>query len=224
MTQSTVTRPQPPDDRGKGSFGINLDGVLDDDLRAGLPVIIYARWVLVIAGLGLSLWNSADFVEAQISVLIILILAVGNFFLQVEVNRERPIKKWIVYAASAVDIGAITGVLVLTNSFPSSTYVFFMPALLALSVTFSTSNTAKYTAGALIGYALISIAPINDMGGGTVEATSLLIHVLILLSVPFCGNVFWRLERTRRTQEINADLVEQQLTDNFETTSIGGDA
>lgn len=224
MTQSTVTIPEPPENRGKGSFGINLDEVLSDDLRAGLPVIIYARWVLVIAGLGLSLWNSADFVEAQISVLIILILAVGNFFLQVEVNRERPIKKWIVYAASAVDIGAITGVLVLTNSFPSSTYVFFMPALLALSVTFSTSNTAKYTAGALIGYALISIAPINDMGGGTVEATSLLIHVLILLSVPFCGNVFWRLERTRRTQEINADLVEQQLTDNFETTSIGGDA
>ncbi len=224
MTQTTVTRPQPPDNRGKGSFGINLDEVLDDDLRAGLPVIIYARWVLVIAGLGLSLWNSADFVEAQISVLIILILAVGNFFLQVEVNRERPIKKWIVYAASAVDIGAITGVLMLTNDFPSSTYVFFMPALLALSVTFSTSNTAKYTAAALIGYALISIAPINNMGGGTVEATSLLIHVLILLSVPFCGNVFWRLERARRTQEINADLVEQQLTDNFETTSIGGDA
>ncbi len=224
MTQTTVTSSEPPDDLVKRSFGVNLDAVLNDDIKAGLPVIIYARWVLVIAGLGLTLWNSADFVEAQVSVLIILVLAVGNFFLQVEVNRERPIKKWIVYSASAVDIGAITGVLVLTNTFPSSTYVFFMPALLALSVTFSTANTAKYTAGALIGYALISIAPINDMGGGTVEATSLLIHVLILLSVPFCGNVFWRLERTRRTQEINADLVEQQLTDNFETASIGGDA
>jgi len=224
MTQSTVTRRIPPDDTGKGSFGVNLDDVLDDDIKAGLPVIIYARWVLVIAGLGLTLWNSANFVEAQVSVLIILVLAVGNFFLQVEVNRERPIKKWIVYGASAIDIGAITGVLVLTNTFPSSTYVFFMPALLALSVTFSTFNTAKYTIGAVIGYGLISIAPINDMGGGTVEATSLLIHMLILLSVPFCGGVFWRLERTRRTQEINADMVEQQLTDNFETTSTGGDA
>lgn len=224
MTQSTVARPEPPDNRGKGPFSVNLEGVLNDDIKAGLPVIIYARWVLVIAGLGLTLWNSTDFVQAQVSVLIILVLAVGNFFLQVEVNRERPIQKWIVYAASAVDIGAITGVLMLNNSFPSSTYVFFMPALLALSVTFSTANTAKYTAGALIGYALISIAPINDMGGGTVEATSLFIHVLILVSVPFCGSVFWRLERTRRTQEINADLVERQLTDNFETTSIGGDA
>ena len=30
-------------------------------------------------------------------------------------NRERPITKWIVYGASAVDIGAITGVLKLTD-------------------------------------------------------------------------------------------------------------
>lgn len=224
MTQMTATRPQSPDDGDRRSFGVNLDDVLNDDIKAGLPVIIYARWVLVIAGLGLTLWNSADFVQAQVSVLIILVLAVGNFFLQVEVNRERPIKKWIAYGASAVDIGAITGVLLLTNTFPSSTYVFFMPALLALSVTFSTVNTAKYTAGALIGYGLISIAPINDMGGGSVEATSLLIHMLILLSVPFCGNVFWRLERTRRTLEIDADLVEKQLTDNFGTTSTEGDA
>lgn len=224
MTQMTAARPQSPDDGSRGKFGVNLDDVLNDDIKAGLPVIIYARWVLVIAGLGLTLWNSAGIVQAQVSVLIILVLAVGNFFLQVEVNRERPIKKWIVYAASAIDIGAITGVLLLTNTFPSSTYVFFMPALLALSVTFSTINTAKYTVGALIGYSLISIAPINDMGGGAVEATSLLIHVLILVSVPFCGNVFWRLERTRRTLEIDADLVEKQLTDNFETTSTGGDA
>ena len=115
MTQPTATRRKPPDDSGAGSFGINLDDVLDDDIRVGLPVIIYARWVLVIAGLGLSLWNSANFVEAQVSVLIILVLAVGNFFLQVEVNRERPITKWIVYGASAVDIGAITGVLKLTD-------------------------------------------------------------------------------------------------------------
>ncbi len=53
-TQSTATRRKPPDDSGAGSFGINLDDVLDDDIRAGLPVIICARWVLVISGLSLT--------------------------------------------------------------------------------------------------------------------------------------------------------------------------
>ena len=225
MTQSTIARPEPPPEKGgTRGLGFNIDAVTNDDIKAGLPVIISARWVLVIAGLALTLWNSTSFVQAQVSVLIILGLAVGNFFLQVEVNRNRAISKWIVYGASAVDIAAISGVLALTNVFPSSTYVFYMPALLALSVTFSTSSTAKYTAGAVLGYALLAIAPINDMGGGNVVVTSLLIHVLILISVPFCGNVYWRLERSRRVREIETDLVEQHLTDNFETTSVGGDA
>ncbi|MDP6666533.1 MAG: hypothetical protein QF357_03945 [Dehalococcoidia bacterium] len=224
MTQTTTTGAPPSDTGGSGTFGFNFTPVSGEDIKSGLPVIIYARWVLVITGLALTLWNSGSFIEAQVSVAIILGLAVGNFFLQVEVNRERPIPTWIVYAASAVDIAAITSVLALTNTFPSSTYVFYMPALLALSVTFSTFNTAKYTVGALAAYTLVSIAPINDIGGGTVETTSLLVHVLVLLSVPFCGNVYWRLERTRRAEEINNDLVEQQLTDNYVTTSVGGDA
>lgn len=225
MTQSTVTRSRPPDASGGGSFGINFDGVLSDDIKAGLPMIIYARWVLVIAALGLTMWNANpdNFYETQISVLIILVLAVGNFFLQVEVNRQRKIQTWIVYAASVIDIVSISGVLALTNTFPSSTYVFYMPALLALSVTFSTFNTAKYTMAALAAYLLIAIAPINDMGGGAVAATDLIIHALVLVAVPVCGNVYWRLEKTRRAQEIQTDLVEQQLTENFETTSVGGD-
>ena len=106
MTQSTETRSQPPDASGGGSFGINLDGVLSDDIKAGLPMIIYALWVLVIAALRLTMWNANpdNFYETQISVLIILVLAVGNFFLQVEVNRQRKIQTWIVYAASVIDI------------------------------------------------------------------------------------------------------------------------
>jgi len=225
VTKSTDTRSHPPDASGKKSFGIDLARTITDDIKSGLPMIIYARWVLVITGFGLTIWNPPEnLFEIQISVLILIGLAVGNFFLQVEVNRERPIKRWIVYGASVVDIAAISGVLALTNSFPSSIYVFYMPALLALSVTFSTLTTAKYTVAALAAYALISIAPINDMGGGSVAVTNLIIHGLVLVAVPFCGNVYWRLEKTRRGQEIETDLIDQQLTDNFATTSVGGDA
>jgi len=222
MTEPT-TRRKPPDDRGP-SIDIDLKGVITDDIKAGLPVVIYARWVLVVAGLAFTLWNADSFVQAQISVLIILVLAVGNFFLQVEVNRKGSIPKYIVYGASIVDIVAISGVLALSNVFPASTYVFYMPALLAISVTFSTANTAKFTIGAVVAYALLEIAPINDHGGDKAMTTALLIHLIILVSVPFCGAVYWRLERARRVSEIETDLVEQQLTDNFETTSVGGDA
>jgi hypothetical protein len=219
MTQATKPRSKPPSKNEVKNFGINMSSIANDDIKAGLPVIIYARWVLVIAGFALTLWNSSDFIEAQVSILILLGLAVGNFFLQVEVNRKRAIPAWIVYGASLIDIAAISGVLALSNVFPSSTYVFFMPALLAISVTFSTSNTAKYTVGALVAYALLAIAPINDAGGSNEVASSLIIHALVLVAVPFCGNVYWRLERSRRVDEIHTDLVEQALTDSFELSS-----
>lgn len=220
MTQATMPRSKQSSEDDKKNFGVNISKVAGDDIKAGLPVIIYARWILVIAGFGLTLWNSSNFVEAQVSILILLGLAVGNFFLQVEVNRKRAIPAWIVYGASVIDIAAISGVLALSNVFPSSTYVFYMPALLAISVTFSTVNTAKYTAGALVAYLLIVIAPINDLGGSNEMATNLIVHALILVSVPFCGNVYWRLERSRRVQEIQTDLVEQELTDTFEMSSV----
>jgi hypothetical protein len=223
MTESSTKSHDPPDEKGYVA-GINLKSLITDDIKAGLPVIIYARWVLVVAGLALTLWNSNNLAEAQVSVLIIMGLAIGNFFLQVEVGRKGTIPKYIVYGASIVDIAAISGVLAMSNVFPASTYVFYMPALLALSVTFSTANTAKFTVAALLAYALLVIAPINDAGGGKELTTGLLIHLIILVAVPFCGNVYWRLERSRRVSEIETDLIEQQLTDNFETTPSGGDA
>jgi len=223
MTQSSTARCEPPDDRSPG-IRINLKGMITEDIKAGLPVIIYARWVLVVAGLGLTLWNASNFVEAQVSVLIIMGLAIGNFFLQVEVGRKGTIPKYVVYGASVVDIAAISGVLVMSNVFPASTYVFYMPALLALSVTFSTANTAKFTVAALFAYSLLAIAPFNDSGGGKVMTTALLMHAIILVAVPFCGNVYWRLERSRRVSEIETDLIERHLTDNFEMAPSGGDA
>ena len=35
----------------------NEDEMVSEDVRHGLPVIIYARWLLIIAGFGLALWN-----------------------------------------------------------------------------------------------------------------------------------------------------------------------
>ena len=80
MTQSTVTRRIPPDDSGTGSFGVNLDDVLDDDIKAGLPVIIYARWVLVIAGLLLSGTVAASVKVAALNTLAVALARVSGIW------------------------------------------------------------------------------------------------------------------------------------------------
>ncbi len=189
-----------------------------DEFRHGLPVIIFARWVLVVAGLGFALWNPGDLVDLQVSVVLILGLAVANFFLHVEVTRNRTIDPRIVYMASVLDLAFITVVLVVGGSFPSSVYVFYLPALLSISVTFPTGRTTIYTIATASVYAAISVSQIARVETAITAAVSMdvLTHVLVLIAVPACGNVYWRLERSRRDREVHAEQVEQAITESFD--------
>ena len=194
-----------------------VDDVISGDVKHGLPVIIYARWLLVVAGLGLAIWNSDGLISLQVTVVLVLAMAVGNFFLHVETARNKPINRVIVYAASVADITAITVVIAMSEVFGTSVYVFYMPALLALSVTFRTSDTFFYTVAAIGAYAAVSAGLIESQDVVSNVPTTMLAHVLVLVAVPACGNVYWRLERDRRTRESQNELLERQVSDQFES-------
>ncbi len=166
-----------------------------EDMAHGLPVIIFARWILVVAGLGLALWNAENLVELQVSVVLILGLAVGNFFLHAQLLKREPIRAEIVYGASAADLAIISTILIVTGQFPSTPYVFYLPALLAISVTFGTRVTFVYTVAVLATYGLIAATTGGSEDGA---AAAVLTHLLILAAVPVCGNIYWRMERDRR--------------------------
>lgn len=194
-----------------------VDDVISEDVKHGLPVIIYARWLLVIAGLGLAIWNPQGLIALEVTVVLVLVMAVGNFFLHVETARNKPINKVIVYAASVADITAITVVIAMSGEFGSSVYVFYMPALLALSVTFRTRDTLIYTVAAIGAYAGVSAVAIVAQDVVTNVPTTMLAHVLVLAAVPVCGNVYWRLERDRRARETQNELLERQVSEQFES-------
>ena len=61
-----------------------------DDLAHGQVVIIAARWVLVVAGLILALWDPAPIAELRFQIVFILGLAMVNFYLQAQVLMRRP--------------------------------------------------------------------------------------------------------------------------------------
>src|SRR5919109_362164 len=52
-----------------------------DDLAQGQIVVVVARWILVLAGLVLALWNPAPIDELRAQVAAVLLLAVANFYL-----------------------------------------------------------------------------------------------------------------------------------------------
>lgn len=165
----------------------------DKELAHGEGVIIAARWILVAAGLTLALWNPAGLVQLQVAIVLILGLAVVNFALHMQIRTKGSLMTPVVYATSAADLVAISLLIIAGGGFPATPYVFYLPALLAISVTFRTQVTALYTAAAVIAYGLIALVTAAQS-----DVLPVLLQMLMLAAVPVCGNVYWRLERDRR--------------------------
>ncbi len=181
-----------------------------EDLKHGQVVIIAARWVLVGAGLLLAMWNPDALGELRVQLTLILGLAVANFFLHSRVLMGRPIHAPVVYLASAVDIAAISLIIIAGGGLVSGLFVFYFPALLALSVAFRTEATLVFAGATIAIYGLIGSASGLEGDAGA----ALMARMLMLGGVAICGNVFWRIERDRRRDaEVAHDELKLSLSD-----------
>ena len=164
-----------------------------EDLSYGQVVIIAARWILVVAGLMLALWEPDAIGELRIQIVLILGLAVANFYLHAQVLMGRPVMAPVVLGASAADIGIISLIIFAQGGFESQLYVFYFPAILALSVVFRTQVTVAFTGAAVATYGLIALSTAS----GDVEQI-IVTRLLMIAGVAVCGNAYWRIERDRR--------------------------
>jgi hypothetical protein len=171
-----------------------------EDLALGQGVIIAARWLLVASGLVLAVIAPPSAGTLRTQVVLILGLAVSNFALQAQVLRRRRTLAVVAYAASAADIAIITALVVADGGFASGLYVFYFPAVLALSVAFPLALTAAYVAAALA--ATLGVAWLTMPAGG---AQDLLIRCLMLAAMAVCGVVYADIERRRRRRLIETD-------------------
>lgn len=163
------------------------------DLVNGQGVIIMARWILVTSGLLLALWNPMQMDDLRVQIVLILGLAVGNFFLHAQMVSGKAINPAIVYAASAADMVVITGLIISQGGFDSTLFVFYFPAILAMSVTFHPSITAVFAGTAITAYALISLATL-----GNVDEVALITRLIMMTAVAVCGGLYWHIEQQRR--------------------------
>jgi hypothetical protein len=166
-----------------------------EDLALGQGVIVAARWMLVAAGLVLAVIAPPNAGTLRTQVLLILGLAVCNFALQAQLLRRRPALAPLAYAASAADIAIVTALVVADGGYASGLYVFYFPAVLALSVAFPLAVTAAYMAGTLA--AMLGVAALTMPGGSEQD---LLIRCLMLAAVALCGVVYARIEARRRAR------------------------
>lgn len=181
-----------------------------EHVAQGQFVIVAARWVLVLAGLVLTLWLPAGIGELRLQIVVLLLLAVVNFYLHAQLLMNRPTADSLAYIASAADIVVIT-LLVAQGGAGSSLYIFYLPALVAISVAFPTEVVFTYAAVAMLFYASIFLYDL-DMAPSSTEAQTLVARLLMFAALAVCGNLYWRIERGRR-QDRERDVVERNSHD-----------
>ena len=168
-----------------------------EDIAEGQIVIITARWILILAGWVLALWEPEQTSAWELRAAIVMLMTYStlNFFLTIQwVNRGKILAETALMTSMA-DLGLITALAAVLGA--DNVYVFYLPALLALSVTFPRSVTAAYTAAVIIAYGLIAA---DKMGGidTTADAQTIFIRLFVLAAVAFCGSLYRGLEAERR--------------------------
>lgn len=157
-----------------------------------------ARWVLVGAGLALALWSPAAIGPLRLQVLVLLLIAVANFFLHAQLLRRKGAVGQVAYAASASDLVVISVLVASQGGFDSNLFAFYFPAVLAISVAFPPKLTAIYTGGAIGMYGLVCLRSVVDSKTPNADLQILLTRVLMLAAIAVCGALHQRVEASRR--------------------------
>jgi hypothetical protein len=170
-----------------------------EDLIFGQPVIVTMRWMLVASGLILVLLNPDDLGLMRVQIVVLLILAMANFYLHSQLLMKRPVLDPIVYAASAADLFLVMVLIIVDNGFDSRLYVYFFPAIVSFAVVFPSVWTLTYVASTITMYGFISL-----VSGG--DPLIILARLLMIAAIGFCGNQYLRIERSRREAAVEAQV------------------
>ena len=165
------------------------------NVAEGQTVIIAARWILVLAGLMLAVWDPAEIGELRMQIILILGLAGANFYLHAQILTRKPLLPGVALAASAADI-AVISLIIIAQGGDSTLFVFYFPALLVISVAFRPLVTVTFAGVAIAIYGMIFAGNFPDVDGQV-----LVTRMLMMAGVAVCGAVYWRLEGNRRRED-----------------------
>src|SRR3954471_17896524 len=90
-----------------------------EELARGQVLIVLARWLLVLAGLLIALWQPPELHVLQIEIAVLLAVAIANFHLHAQLVQRKVTLRGVAEAASVGDILVIT-LLVLVQGGGSS--------------------------------------------------------------------------------------------------------
>lgn len=194
-----------------------VDSNAEEDMAAGQPVIVTVRWILIVSSLLLAIWNVGSLSDLRLQITAILLLAITNFYLQAQLLMKKPVNKNVIYGASTVDLLLITMLVLFQGGYFSSIYVFYLPAIAAFAVAFPTLQTAVFAAATILVYGIIALFTSDS------EVTVVLARLIMIASIAYCGNLYLRIERSRReeSQKAQEELLNGIRANSFAAEQTG---
>ncbi len=166
-----------------------MDRQTEHEAQRGHLLIITARWVLVVVGMVLTLINPADVFELQVGIVVLLTLAVANFFLHVNVLAKRYVPQTLLYAATLGDLAVISTIV---GTASENAFVFYFVAVLAYGLVFPWRMALLFTGGVVVAYTGISLIPVPDDFSGTAFFARVLMLAAVVSLATIYRNVEWR--------------------------------
>ena len=175
-------------------------------------VIIIARFVLVAACLLLILMDArtaktVSFAVSRFEIIVVMLLAVSNFYLVSQVMTKRKTQELVLYGMSLADLAVISMVVIAQGGFSSGTYIFYFPAMLSFALAFPTLELYLFLTGTVSIYGFISLI---SLGSNVDNLETLMVRILMLTAVAVCGNRFAQIERSRRAAILSKQFAAQQ--------------
>ncbi len=170
-----------------------------EDVFFGQAVMIWARWAIIAAAAVQVLWTAKGIGELTGKALLVIALMAINFFLHGRFLMERPVNRFVIVVASAIDVALITAmVLFLSGGFKSQFFVFYYPVLVGFALVFPVRLTAVFTAAVLGIYALAAVAGDPGFVADAQAHKVMLFRLITMAAMGGLGTWFWRVERERR--------------------------
>ena len=182
-----------------------------DDYRYSQRIAVVVRWFVLTTWLFVLNYRPDTGLELVILDAMGITLAVLNGYVHWRIWKGRPITRRYVLALSAMDLAVITTGIGVTTRFGNTFFPFYYPALLGLSLVFSSRRLSFGVVTLVaIAYATLSIALEPGVSYAEGGEKILIVRIASMYGVVAAASLMTRIEMNRRRQAVEAERAQSQ--------------